>query len=89
MVSEVVEIPFQELIINDFDIARFDFGQCLVDLIEGYDIDYLGVQSHMKEGFNAEIVNERLDMMALPGHRKGFQNKIHFNLSVKTPIKDY
>ena len=81
--------PFKELIINDYDNARADFGQCLVDLVEGYDIDYLGVQSHMKEGFNAEIVNERLDMMSLPGHRKGFQNKIHFNLSVKTPIKDY
>ena len=26
-------------------------------------------QSHMKEGFNAEIVNERLDMMAMAGHR--------------------
>ena len=78
-----------ELIINDYDNARADFGQCLVDLVEGYDIDYLGVQSHMKEGFNAEIVNERLDMMSSPGHRMGSCVRNYLKSSFGKPIKDY
>ena len=61
--------PNVKLLINDYDNARADMGQCLVDLVRGFDIDFLGVQSHMKEGFNAEIVNERLDLMAMAGHR--------------------
>ena len=36
--------PDAELIINDYDIARSDMGQCLLDLVKPYDIDYIGVQ---------------------------------------------
>ena len=37
--------PNAKLGINDYDIARSDMGQCLLDLVDGYEIDWLGVQS--------------------------------------------
>ena len=37
--------PNAKLGINDYDVARSDMGQCLLDLVDGYDIDWLGVQS--------------------------------------------
>ena len=37
--------PDAQLGINDYDMARADMGQCLLDLVQGYDIDFLGVQS--------------------------------------------
>ena len=60
--------PDAELIINDYDIARSDMGQCLLDLVNGYDIDYIGVQSHQHPGFNGRAVNERFDLLASNGH---------------------
>ena len=41
--------PNAKLGINDYDVARSDMGQCLLDLVDGYDIDWLGVQS---QGFS-------------------------------------
>ena len=41
--------PDVELMINDYDIARADMGQCLLDLVDGYDIDYLGVQASFQK----------------------------------------
>ena len=54
--------------INDYDIARADMGQCLLDLVDGYDIDYLGVQSHMKAGFSGDALKYRLDLLASADH---------------------
>ena len=60
--------PDAELIINDYDIARSDMGQCLLDLVDGYSIDYIGVQSHQHPGFNGRAVNERFDLLSSAGH---------------------
>ena len=44
-------------------------GQCFLDLVREYNIDFLGVQSHQHPGFNGEIVHERLDLLSENNNR--------------------
>ena len=60
--------PDAERIINDYQLISGDTSQCFNDLVEGYtDIDYIGVQAHVKGFFNAEVTQERYDLLSETG----------------------
>jgi len=69
--------------VNDYDIVKSDMAVCTMDLVEPYVFDFLGLQSHMLPGFNGEIVNERLDILASQGHELYITefDSIHYNIS--------
>ena len=53
--------PEVDLLINDYQIVSQDLSQCFVELVKDTDIDFIGVQSHMKAMFSGDIVMERFD----------------------------
>ena len=69
--------------VNDYDIVKSDMAVSTMDLVEPYLFDFLGLQSHMLPGFNGEIVNERLDILASQGHELYITefDSIHYNIS--------
>ena len=36
--------PKVELFVNDYHLTSADMGQCLLDIVNGYDFDYIGIQ---------------------------------------------
>jgi len=84
--------PDAEIMINDYDIVRSDMGQCVLDLIEGYDIDYLGVQGHMHPGSVGDIIYERLDDLSINNRKlivTEFDSK-HWNIDERAlDYEDY
>lgn len=48
--------PQTELMINDYQLVSADAAMCFVDLMKDRpDIDYIGIQAHMEEGFMGDI----------------------------------
>ena len=57
--------PETELMINDYQLVSADAAMCFVDLMKDRpDIDYIGIQAHMEEGFIGDIIQgEELEIL--------------------------